>query len=66
MAGVRRGLQNRCWSVLQAKVGSIPTLSATIRAYTGTGASHFIPHDPRPDSQTGNIYTTTEQILALF
>ncbi len=32
MAGVRRGLQNRCWFVSQAKVGSIPTLSATARS----------------------------------
>ena len=30
------------------------------------GASHFLPHDPRPDSQTGNICTTTEQVFAQF
>ena len=46
MAGVRRGLQNRCWSVPPAKVGSIPTLSATSRVSRHSSQGTFASIKP--------------------
>ena len=37
-------------------------LAGILARFVGN-ASHFLPHDPRPDSQKGKIGTITEQIL---